>query len=74
MDKITAERARDLLKELTQLEIIQEEIENNKNRWWGFTNGNITPQHYVMPDVLREEFKAAVERSIARTNKELKKL
>lgn len=80
MDKITALRARDLLKVLTELEIIKEDMQRNRGQIWRFFVSNTILSSdlelfgRVLPDVLREEFEAAVNRSIERINKEIKKL
>jgi hypothetical protein len=69
------ERARTLFAELKSLEDIKICTENEPKHWWAF----VTPEmlnggRLDMPDVLREEFVKAVDRSIEKINKLIEEL
>lgn len=75
MKKNKAEIARALLAELERLEDIKTHIEAEPQHWWSF----LTPDMYskeglIMPEVLREEFTKAVDRSIERLEKHIDEL
>ena len=77
MEKNTAEIARDLLAELERLEDIKTHIEAEPQHWWSFLTPN-TKRWYEdglrMPEILREEFTKAVDRSIERLEKHIDEL
>lgn len=78
MDKKTAEKASKLLKTLERLEEIQKATEESKSHWWSFLTPDVKRltdnDGLMMPEILRNEFKEAVERVIEKTKAKLDKL
>ena len=77
MDKKKAEKARNLLMELSSVQEIKDATEKEEQNWWAFLAPNIQilkEDGLVMPGTLREEFTKAVDRSIERLNKQIEEL
>ena len=77
MDKKKAEQAKNLLKELEKLQNIKFAMEEAGRRWWSFLTSDIMSfgkYGLTMPDVLREEFAIAVNRSIEQVEKQIDEL
>ena len=78
MDKKTAEKASKLLETLERLEEIPQAKEASKSHWWSFLTSDekrLTDNDgLMMPEILRNEFKEAVERAIEKTKVKLDKL
>ena len=78
MDKKTAEKASKLLKTLERLEEIRQATEERKSHWWSFLTPDVKRHTdtdvLMMPEILRNEFKEAVERAIEKTKVKLDKL
>ncbi len=78
MDKKTAEKASKLLKTLERLEEIWQATEESKSHWWSFLTPDVKRltdnDGLMMPEILRNEFKEAVERAIEKTKAKLDKL
>lgn len=76
MDKKKAEQAKYLLHELEKVQEIKDTIGEEAKNWWSF----LTPEQrwrnegLIMPDILREEFTKAVDRSIERLEKQIEEL
>ena len=77
MDKKKAEKARNLLMELSSVQEIKDATKKEEQNWWAFLAPNIQSWEkdgLVMPGTLREEFTKAVDRSIERLNKQIEEL
>ena len=77
MDKKKAEEARDLLETLKDLNEIKRHMEEEDRHWWSFLTPDIKSceeDGLIMPEILREEFTKAVDRSIERLNKQIEEL
>lgn len=77
MDKKKAEQAKYLLYELEKVQEIKDTMEKEPQNWWSF----FTPDKQrwkndglMMPEILREEFTKAVDRSIERLEKQIEEL
>ena len=77
MDKKKAEQAKKLLYELERVQEIKDTMEKEAQNWWSF----FTPDKQrwkndglMMPEILREEFTKAVDRSIERLEKQIEEL
>lgn len=77
MDKKKAEQAKNLLYELEKVQEIKDTMEKEAQNWWSF----FTPDKQrwkndglMMPEILREEFTKAVDRSIERLEKQIEEL
>lgn len=76
MDKKKAEQAKYLLHELEKVQEIKDTIGKEAKNWWSF----LTPEQrwrnegLIMPDILREEFTKAVDRSIEQLKKQIEEL
>lgn len=77
MDKKKAEQAKDLLYELEKVQEIKDTMEKEAQNWWSF----LTPDKQrwendglMMPEILREEFTKAVDRSIEQLEKQIEEL
>ena len=77
MDKKKAEQAKYLLYELEKVQEIKDTMEKEAQNWWSF----LTPDKQrwrndglMMPEILREEFTKAVDRSIERLEKQIEEL
>jgi len=77
MDKKKAEQAKYLLYELEKVQEIKDTMEKEAQNWWSF----FTPDKQrwkndglMMPEILREEFTKAVDRSIERLEKQIEEL
>ena len=77
MDKKKAEQAKYLLYELEKVQEIKDTIGKEAQNWWSF----LTPDKQrwrndglMMPEILREEFTKAVDRSIERLEKQIEEL
>lgn len=77
MDKKKAEQAKYLLYELEKVQEIKDTMEKEAQNWWSF----FTPDKQrwkndglIMPEILREEFTKAVDRSIERLEKQIEEL
>lgn len=67
MDKYIAKQAKDLLNKLEQLQEIKSVIEKEERHWWSFLTPDVQTldkDGLIMPEILREEFVEAVNRSI----------
>lgn len=77
MDNNTAKEASRLFSDLNKLERIKRYTEEENNHWWSFLTPN-TKRWYEdglrMPEILREEFTKAVDRSIERLVKHIDEL
>mgnify|MGYP000915614729 FL=1 len=61
-----AKRASEFLSELDRLEEIKRHINEEDSSWWSFLTPNIKrweEDGLIMPEILREEFTKAVDRS-----------
>lgn len=77
MDINTAEKARDLLKALEDLNGIKRHMEEECRHWWSFLTPDIKSWEkdgLIMPEILREEFTKAVGRSIEQLEKQIEEL
>lgn len=77
MDKNTAKGASRLWSDLNNLERIKRYTEEENNHWWSFLTPNMRSfdkDGLEMPEVLREEFTKAVDRSIERLEKHIDEL
>lgn len=77
MDKKKAEQAKYLLYELEKVQEIKDTMEKEAQNWWSF----LTPDKQrwendglMMPEILREEFTKAVDRSIEQLEKQIAEL
>ena len=76
MDISKAKQARYLLKELSMVQEIKDTMNTEAQNWWSF----LTPEQrwrnegLMMPEILREEFTKAVDRSIERLEKQIEEL
>nr|DAX75452.1 MAG TPA: hypothetical protein [Caudoviricetes sp.] len=77
MDKKKAEQAKDLLYELEKVQEIKDTMKEEAQNWWSF----LTPDKQrwendglMMPEILREEFAKAVDRSIEQLEKQIEEL
>lgn len=77
MDKKKAEQAKYLLYELEKVQEIKDTMGKEAQNWWSF----LTPDKQrwrndglMMPEILREEFTKAVDRSIERLEKQIEEL
>lgn len=77
MDKKKAEQAKYLLYELEKVQEIKVTMGKEAQNWWSF----LTPDKQrwrndglMMPEILREEFTKAVDRSIERLEKQIEEL
>ena len=77
MDKKKAEQAKYLLYELEKVQEIKNTMGKEAQNWWSF----LTPDKQrwrndglMMPEILREEFTKAVDRSIERLEKQIEEL
>ena len=72
-----AKRAREFLSELDRLEEIKRLITEENSSWWSFFTPDIKrweEDGLIMPEVLREEFTKAVDRSIEQLEKQIEEL
>lgn len=68
-------RASEFLSELDRLKEIKRHINEEKSSWWSFlTPYMISWKGLIMPEILREEFAKAVDRSIERLEKQIEEL
>ena len=77
MDINTAEKARDLLKDLEDLNEIKRHMEEECSHWQSFLTSDIKSWEkdgLIMPEILREEFTKAVGRSIEQLEKQIEEL
>lgn len=77
MDKKKAEQAKNLLYELERVQEIKDTMEKeDQNRWSFFTPDKQRWKNdgLMMPEILREEFTKAVDRSIERLEKQIEEL
>ena len=77
MDINTAEKARDLLKDLEDLRGIKRRMEEEDHHWWSFLTPDIKgweKDGLIMPEILREEFAKAVDGSIEQLEKQIEEL
>ena len=77
MDKKKAEQAKYLLYELEKVQEIKDTMEKEPQNWWSFFT--LDKQRWkndglMMPEILREEFTKAVDRSIERLEKQIEEL
>lgn len=72
-----AKRASRFLSELDRLEEIKRHINEENSNWWSFLTPNIKnwdKDGLMMPEILRDEFTKAVDRSIEQIEKQIKEL
>lgn len=72
-----AKRASEFLSELDRLEEIKRHINKEDSNWWSFLTPNIKrweEDGLIMPEILREEFTKAVDRSIEQLEKQIEEL
>ena len=77
MDKNTAKGVSRLWSDLNNLERIKRHTEEENNHWWSFLTPNMRSfdkDGLEMPEILREEFTKAVDRSIERLEKHIDEL
>lgn len=77
MEKNTAEIARGLLAKLERLEDIKTHMEAEPQHWWSFLTPDVrsfNKDGLEMPEILREEFTKAVDRSIEQIEKQIEEL
>lgn len=77
MDINTAEKARDFLLDIEVLTDIKGKIEEEYDNWWSFLTPNLKRRDsdgLIMPEILREEFTKAVDRSIEQFKKQIEEL
>lgn len=77
MDNNTAKEASRLWSDLNKLERIKRHTEEENNHWWSFLTPNMRSfdkDGLEMPEILREEFTKAVDRSIERLEKHIDEL
>ena len=77
MDKKKAEKARDLLETLKDLNKIKRYMEEEDRHWWSFLTPDMKSWEkdgLIMPEILREEFTKAVDRSIEQLEKQIEEL
>ena len=77
MDKKKAEQAKNLLYELEKVQEIKDTMEKEAQNWWSFLTPDIKDwdkDGLMMPEILREEFTKAVDRSIERLEKQIEEL
>lgn len=73
----TAKDASRLWSDLNNLKRIKRHTEEENNHWWSFITPNMRSFYkdgLKMPEVLREEFTKAVDRSIERLEKHIDEL
>lgn len=73
----TAKDASRLWSDLNKLRRIKRHTEEENNHWWSFLTPNMRSfdkEGLEMPEVLREEFTKAVDRSIERLEKHIDEL
>lgn len=77
MDINKAEKAKKLLHELEKVQEIKNTMGKEAQNWWSF----LTPEKQrwdndglMMPEILREEFTKAVDRSIEQLEKQIEEL
>ena len=72
-----AKRASEFLSELDRLEEIKRHINEEDSSWWSFLTPDIKSWEedgLIMPEILREEFTKAVDRSIEQLEKQIEEL
>lgn len=77
MDKKKAKQAKCLLYELEKVQEIKDEMGKEAQNWWSFLTPNIKrweEDGLIMPEILREEFTKAVDRSIEQLEKQIEEL
>lgn len=77
MDINTAEKARGLFETLEYLNKIKRYMEEEDLHWWSFLTPDIKSWEkdgLIMPEILREEFTKAVDRSIEQLEKQIEEL
>jgi hypothetical protein len=77
MDKKKAEEARDLLSELASVQDIKDAMGEEEKNWWSFLSPDTKRwdgDGLIMPEILREEFTKAVDRSIEQLEKQIEEL
>ena len=69
-----AKQASEFLSELDRLEEIKRHINEEDSNWWSFLTPDIKSwdkEGLIMPEILREEFTKAVDRSIEQIEKQI---
>lgn len=74
MEKEKAVKASLILNELDKMDSISSLMDYADNMWWSFCTPNCGKDEFIMPRILREEFKNAVARATERLKKELAEL
>lgn len=77
MDKDQIKRASKFLSELDRLKEIKRHINEENSSWWSFLTPYIISwkeDGLIMPEILREEFTKAVDKSIERLEKQIEEL
>ena len=77
MDINKAKQAKVFLSELDNLEEIKRHINEEESHWWSFLTPDIKSwdnEGLRMPEILREEFTKAVDRSIEQLEKQIEEL
>ena len=72
-----AKQASEFLSELDRLEEIKRHINEENRSWWSFLTPDIKrweEDGLIMPEILREEFTKAVDRSIEQIEKQIEEL
>lgn len=70
-------KARELMNLLDHLNGIKQVIEEERSHWWSSLTPDIKRRDsdgMIMPTILREEFKEALNRALEKTNKKLVEL
>lgn len=77
MKKETAEKAEQLLRDISRMEAIRDAIKEEPTHWWAFISPDIKRRYgdgVPFPQLFRKEFALAVEETITKIEKELEKL
>lgn len=77
MDINKAKQAREFLSDRDSLKEIKRHINKEDSNWWSFLTPDIKrweEDGLMMPEILREEFTKAVDKSIERLEKQIEEL
>lgn len=77
MEKETAEKAKQLLKDIFDMEAIRDAMREETSHWWAFISPDTKRRDgngLTFPDSFRKEFSIAVASTIAKMERELNKL
>ena len=77
MDKKTAEKAEQLLRDISDMEAIRNAMSEEPSHWWAFISPDTKRRDedgLYFPELFRKEFSIAVAVTIEKMEKELQKL